>query len=798
MPVSTEARRGSPALRFALAWLVSLAVAVVAVLRAGPPLVAPADAAATDAVSGERALEVLARLVGDGSPRPVGSEANAAARARIVTELERLGLEVEVQETFAVRDGDGAAGRTVCGTVRNIVARRRGAGGHGLPGEEGEPLRALLCMAHYDSVGAGPGVSDDLAGVAAWLEVARALRAGGRALARDLVFLFSDAEEHGLLGAEAFAAQHPWAADVGAVINLEGRGTSGPSRMFETGADNDWIAAAFARGATRPSTTSLSAELYRRMPNDTDYTVFRRRGLPGLNFAWIGGVSRYHTPLDDLAHIDPRSLQHHATNAYDAVLALDGAAWRGPGRGRGDAVYTDVLGLDVWLVREHTARALALGALLLVLYGVARVTRGGGAMGRPVASIAQVSKGALAALSIVIAAAALAHGAARLDELVAGVARPWRAHPLPAVLGLLGAAVTAAALMVQLTTRAIGAAGLALGGGIVACLITLLLALFAPGASVLLLAPVLVVGLGAALARWGGDGAASAGRISVVAAPISLFVLAPLGAALVDAFGLAPPSVKGPSLGLVLGVVLGLWALFAAPVIAGATAGSRLALGALGAVAVAFGAVMSTVMPAISAVAPGHLDVVYASEYGRGLAEWHIATSGDPVPDALLTSATFGVAQVKPSWPLKHVAAAPAPAGLLRFPDLVDVTLTPSADGLVIGATLRSRAGAQEFDLRTAGVAQVLVEGRPLKGARGRVLGPSAEGVRLQLVLAEGTEAAPTLTVTERMLHALPAARFLSDARGPKLVPTRHGDGAQLTREFVLTADALRPTGGAH
>ena len=156
------------------------------------------------------------------------------------------------------------------GTARNVVAVLPGDGTR----RGGSGRDAILCMAHYDSVFAGPGIGDDLAGVAAWLEVARAL-ASGPAPERDVILLFEDGEEQGLLGAELFAEHHPLSARVGAVVNLEGRGNAGPSRMFETGPRNRWAVESFAGESRAPSASSASVEVYRRMPNDTDYTVWR-------------------------------------------------------------------------------------------------------------------------------------------------------------------------------------------------------------------------------------------------------------------------------------------------------------------------------------------------------------------------------------------------------------------------------------------------------------------------------------------------------------------------------------------
>ena len=54
----------------------------------------------------------------------------------------------------------------------------------------------------------------------------------------DVIFLVTDGEETGLRGAIAFAERHPLMARVGVVVNVEARGASGPSLMFETGPGN--------------------------------------------------------------------------------------------------------------------------------------------------------------------------------------------------------------------------------------------------------------------------------------------------------------------------------------------------------------------------------------------------------------------------------------------------------------------------------------------------------------------------------------------------------------------------------
>ena len=107
-------------------------------------------------------------------------------------------------------------------------------------------------MAHYDSVPAGPGASDDMAGVAAVLEVARALKTGPPPR-NSITFLLEDGEEVGSLGAKLFR-DSPLAAGVRAVVNLEARGTSGPSLMFEAIGDDADAVSRFAALAPHPVT----------------------------------------------------------------------------------------------------------------------------------------------------------------------------------------------------------------------------------------------------------------------------------------------------------------------------------------------------------------------------------------------------------------------------------------------------------------------------------------------------------------------------------------------------------------
>ena len=105
-----------------------------------------------------------------------------------------------------------------------------------LPGKD-RAAPAVALMAHYDSVPASTGASDDAAGVASALEIVRAIKARG-VPARDVIVLITDGEEAGLLGADAFFARDPLAKRIGFVFNMDVRGSAGRVQMFQTGDRN--------------------------------------------------------------------------------------------------------------------------------------------------------------------------------------------------------------------------------------------------------------------------------------------------------------------------------------------------------------------------------------------------------------------------------------------------------------------------------------------------------------------------------------------------------------------------------
>ncbi len=282
------------------------------------------------------------------NPHPIGSVENTNVRQYVVDQLNALGLQPEIQSTLIVNPRKQQVGR-----IHNVLVKIPGS----LPG------KAVLLMAHYDSVPTGPGAADDGASVAAILETLRALKALP-ALQNDLWCLFTDGEEAGLLGAEAFVQQQPLIKNIGLTLNFEYRGNSGAFMMFEASQGNSNLIKGLAASAPHILANSLMYEVYKFLPNDTDFTVFKQAGIPWMNFAAIEGHTNYHTQLDRPVFLDQNTLQEQG----DTLLALIKYFGNNPLNNlqTTDHVYFDIPGLG--LVNYPASWVMPLNGCLLILF----------------------------------------------------------------------------------------------------------------------------------------------------------------------------------------------------------------------------------------------------------------------------------------------------------------------------------------------------------------------------------------------------------------------------------------------
>ena len=359
---------------------------------------------------------MLAGTIGN---RPVGTPANARARDYIIDQLRLFGFDVRVQATDARRAEIGRTAR-----VSNIIAVRRGSRDE-----------AIGLVSHYDSAPHAPGAADDALGVAVSLEAARVL--GARTdRTWSLMVLVTDGEEAGLMGAAALVTDREVMRRLQAYINIEAVGSSEPVSLFETGPGNGWLVRPWASQAPNPRGDSVAVEIYRRLPNDTDFSVLKRHGIPGLNFAAIGDSYAYHTARDTPERLSSVAVRDTGENVVAIVDRLDAVDITQ--RSSGTATYFDIGGTVAasygpvvsWLI---AAIALLLGVVAWVRVSNAAIAVGG--VGRWLLTIIWTLAGAtLVAASMVGATWALRAGRE--------VYHPWYARPDRLFLLLLVVGVT--------------------------------------------------------------------------------------------------------------------------------------------------------------------------------------------------------------------------------------------------------------------------------------------------------------------------------------------------------------------
>ncbi len=603
---------------------------------------------------------------------PTGSPANDAVRGYLLGTLTGFGLSPRVQDAVGAEQDDSAIGgggnAVSLARVRNVVVE--------LPGTA--PTGRVFLVAHYDSVQNGPGANDDGAGVGVLLELARALTAGHVRTRNDLVLVFTDAEEACLCGAEAFAGQDPLASDGGVVLNLEARGSGGPPILFETSRGNAKLVDVY-RSVPYPVGTSFAVEVYRILPNDTDFSAFRDHGgFTGLNSAYIDGSAVYHAPEDTLDRVDEGSVQAHGDNALalaERFGAVDLTGYAAPAGH--DDTYFPVLGALVtypgWLVWP-----LAVVALLVVLAaGALALRRGRLRVGR---ALAGVGLGVVPLLLSAVAAQLFWLLLTTLRPGYANLADPWRP-------GGYRLAVTALTFAIVLTWYALGRrrlepSALRFGALVWLALLGLVLAAVTPGGSYLGAVPALAGGLAmlldTALAPRGG-------LATLLGAVVAVLVLAPTAMLFFPALGLA---VGGAAAFFVAALALALlpaleW-LYPDPTRRtprryGLRASAAPALACL--LVAALASTAGLALDRFDARHPRPSQLMYALDRSTGQARW-VSVAGSPDQWTRQYLADSGREDLSTAFPLLNLAVATGPATVADLPaPTVSVVSESTVDG---------------------------------------------------------------------------------------------------------------------
>ncbi|SEO44107.1 Peptidase family M28 [Amphibacillus marinus] len=255
-----------------------------------------------------RALEHLEQIATE--PRSFRSLANQEVRRYIIKQLEANGIEVEIHKKLTTEIEQSIYPTSgINGEVTNIIGK--------IPGESESNL---IFTSHHDSVRSSPGAADAGYGVVSLLEAARAFQSLNRQPKHNLYFIFTDAEELGLLGASALAEDYSeLLANTKVIVNLEARGNTGAATLFETNEGNYSIIKAAQQALSYPNAYAYIYDLYQMMNNDTDFSVYKEYGNQGLNFANFAGIETYHQPSDNVENADQTTILHHGLNTLELI-----------------------------------------------------------------------------------------------------------------------------------------------------------------------------------------------------------------------------------------------------------------------------------------------------------------------------------------------------------------------------------------------------------------------------------------------------------------------------------------------
>lgn len=655
-----------------------------------------------------RAMGRLERIMGDQRPHPVDTPANDAVRERLRTEMGAMGIESRVVEATDC-SGFPKSRAVSCSHVRNVVAT--------IPGDPGQ--KALLINAHYDSTPNGPGAADDGIGVAVMLEVANVLRR--ERSNRPIILLFNEGEEYGLNGAAAFV-ESDFAKPIDRLINIEARGVSGPAIMFETSSPNGPALADFAAASAWPYANSLSTDFAKLIPNSTDVVKFKPMGWKTLNYAITGNETRYHSPGDDLAHLDRRSVTHMGNEVLGAARRMAGPE---QASSAGQTIYTDVAGL-VLLKLPLLVGALLLGGLMVVALVLVHRRKAWKLLG-------------WSALAIVASIV----GAALVATLV-GFIRPgdyWRGYPWVPTLAVAATVIAVQAWLIGRADRA----QLRLAAWTLVLLVGAAISFFMPGATIFfLIAPALgLLGVKWRAFAWAG-------------ALVQLVMLGEL-VALIEL-----TLIDGP-----VWAVAPLIALISLPFLAEVGRSSRSVHMMLPVIAIAlWGAALF--IPRATADRPQAMTIDHVQDERRGEAHWAIATKQAPLPSSFDRFGPWRAGPVpynkRPRWLAQAPLMEGARAGLTMLAD------QPGKGNRLLRLRL-DRAGADSLLLRFDDKTPVLAMGLPgkmqsidAKADKGpsilRCTGRRCDGLEVEIVL--GT--------TRPVMAMLVATRFVPPPEAAPLI----------------------------
>jgi Zn-dependent M28 family amino/carboxypeptidase len=276
------------------------------------------------ALDSARLMADLTRLSHDSmAGRATGTPENAKARAWLIAEMQRHGLQ-PVNGSFEHPFSMPRRGRPDSVKGANVLAT--------IPGT-GSTDAVIVISAHYDHVGTRNGeifngADDNASGTAALLQLIAHFKA--KPPKHTLLVAFFDAEEMGLLGARAMVANPPIPLTrIAANVNMDMVSRSDSARL--------WAAGATPWPQLRPLLEQLAADapLTLKLGFDSgtgrdnwmqlsDQGAFHSAGIPAVLFS-VEDHADYHKSTDDVERIQPGFYYNATRTIAEFVTRLDAA-----------------------------------------------------------------------------------------------------------------------------------------------------------------------------------------------------------------------------------------------------------------------------------------------------------------------------------------------------------------------------------------------------------------------------------------------------------------------------------------
>ena len=246
-------------------------------------------------------------------------EGNTLAAQYIIDRFEKLGLSTQYPgyvQNFTLGDGAESLGKG-----KNVIGF--------IPGTASSDI--ILLMAHYDHLGKKNGeifngADDNASGTAALLNMAAYFKSSPPAYS--ILFVATDAEEMGLLGAKALVQDFPFPLkQLNLVVNMDMISRSDDNTLYAVGTRYYPQFKPYLNIAGNQSAVDLvlgndgeNGEL--DWTNASDHAPFHQKNIPFIYFG-VADHEDYHKPTDTFENIEEQFYWQACELVLDFILKID-------------------------------------------------------------------------------------------------------------------------------------------------------------------------------------------------------------------------------------------------------------------------------------------------------------------------------------------------------------------------------------------------------------------------------------------------------------------------------------------